>query len=88
MLIVRLEQGWTLKLDRQVGSSGKHGIWSFHCAESTYTPAPAELLRHAAILPAEPKDGQKVAVAICDTRMPQDEWRPVGNGVATYEAER
>ncbi|HCE6032024.1 TPA: hypothetical protein NHL03_002295 [Pseudomonas aeruginosa] len=88
MLIVRLEQGWTLKLDRQVGSSGKHGIWSFHCAESTYTSAPAELLRHAAILPAEPKDGQKVAVAICDTRMPQDEWRPVGSGVAAYEAER
>ena len=33
MLIVRLSR-WTL-LDRQVGSSGKHGIWSFHCAEST-----------------------------------------------------
>ncbi|MDE9402732.1 hypothetical protein NB851_028895, partial [Pseudomonas aeruginosa] len=31
-----LKSKWTLKLDRQIGSSGKHGIWAFHCSESTF----------------------------------------------------
>lgn len=68
MWVVRLEQGWTLKLDRQIGNSGKHGLWSFHCSESTYAPSPTELLRTAALLPAEPKQGQMIEVSICDSR--------------------
>lgn len=75
MWVVRLEQGWTLKLDRQIGNSGKHGLWSFHCSESTYAPSPTELLRTAALLPAEPKQGQMIEVSICDTRQAPEDWR-------------
>lgn len=75
MWVVRLEQGWTLKLDRQIGNSGKHGLWSFHCSESTYAPSPTELLRTAALLPAEPKQGQMIEVSICDSRQAPEDWR-------------
>ncbi|HDQ4525669.1 TPA: hypothetical protein P9F39_002120 [Pseudomonas aeruginosa] len=88
MLVIRLMGKWTLKLDRQIGSSGKHGIWAFHCSESTFAPASNDLRRTAAILPAEPKDGQSVEVSICDTVQTQDGWIAVGSGVAAYEAER
>lgn len=88
MLVIRLKSKWTLKLDRQIGSSGKHGIWAFHCSESTFAPASNDLRRTAAILPAEPKDGQPVEVSICDTVQSQDGWIAVGSGVAAYEAER
>ncbi len=29
MLVIRF-RGWSVKLDHQVGSAGKFGIWSFH----------------------------------------------------------
>lgn len=45
------------------------------------------ILRHAAIRPAEPKEGGEVEVFICDARMAQDEWRAVGAGVAAYESD-
>ncbi|HBP6685019.1 TPA: hypothetical protein L6B00_25665, partial [Pseudomonas aeruginosa] len=63
-------------------------IWAFHCSESTFAPASNDLRRTAAILPAEPKDGQSVEVSICDTAQAQDGWIVVGSGVAAYEAER
>lgn len=78
MWVVRLEQGWTLKLDRQIGNSGKHGLWSFHCSESTYAPSPTELLRTAALLPAEPKQGQMIEVSICDSCQAPEDWRFIG----------
>ena len=81
MLVIRFK-GWSVKLDHQVGSAGKHGIWSFHGSESSYVPDMETILRHAAIRPAEPKEGGEVEVFICDSRMPQDEWRAVGTGVA------
>ncbi|HBN8363750.1 TPA: hypothetical protein L3699_004126 [Pseudomonas aeruginosa] len=87
MLVIRLK-GWSVKLDHQVGSAGKHGIWSFHGSESSYVPDMETILRHAAIRPAEPKEGGEVEVFICDSRMPQDEWRAVGTGVAAYESDR
>lgn len=59
MLVIRLKSKWTLKLDRQIGSSGKHGIWAFHCSESTFAPSSNDLRRTAAILPAEPKEGRQ-----------------------------
>lgn len=43
MLVIRLKSKWTLKLDRQIGSSGKHGIWAFHCSESTFAPSSNDL---------------------------------------------
>ncbi|HCF3570040.1 TPA: hypothetical protein SMV80_005282 [Pseudomonas aeruginosa] len=88
MLVIRLAGKWTLKLDRQIGSSGKHGIWAFHCSESTFAPASNDLRRTAAILPAEPKEGQTVDVSICDTAHLPDGWISVGSGTAAYEAER
>ncbi|ERY78380.1 hypothetical protein Q023_06449, partial [Pseudomonas aeruginosa BWHPSA010] len=54
MLVIRFK-GWSVKLDHQVGSAGKHGIWSFHGSESSYVPDMQTILRHAAIKPAEPK---------------------------------
>ena len=77
MLVIRFK-GWSVKLDHQVGGAGKFGIWSFHGSESSYVPDMETILRHAAIRPAEPKEGGEVEVFICDSRMPQDEWRAVG----------
>lgn len=48
MLVIRFT-GWSVKLDHQVGSAGKHGIWSFHGSESSYVPDMQTILRHAAI---------------------------------------
>lgn len=42
----------------------------------------------AATWPAEPKEGAEVEVFICDARMPQNEWRAIGKGVAAYESDR
>ncbi|PBX48511.1 hypothetical protein CJT40_17490 [Pseudomonas aeruginosa] len=89
MLVIRFK-GWSVKLDHQVGSAGKHGIWSFHGSESSYVPDMETILRHAAIRPAEPAEGKstEVEVAICRPGDPEDKWIPVGKGVAVYEAER
>ena len=87
MLVIRFK-GWSVKLDHQVGGAGKFGIWSFHGSESSYVPDMRTILRHAAIRPAEPKESGEVEVFICDSRMPQDEWRAVGTGVAAYESDR
>lgn len=48
MLVIRF-RGWSVKLDHQVGSAGKFGIWSFHGSESSYVPDMETILRHAAI---------------------------------------
>ncbi|HGS8110041.1 TPA: hypothetical protein ACMFRC_001085 [Pseudomonas aeruginosa] len=89
MLVIRFK-GWSVKLDHQVGSAGKHGIWSFHGSESSYVPDMETILRHAAIRPAEPAEGKstEVEVAICRPGDPEEKWIPVGKGVAVYEAER
>lgn len=58
MLVIRFK-GWSVKLDHQVGSAGKHGIWSFHGSESSYVPDMQTILRHAAIRPAEPKEAPR-----------------------------
>ncbi|HBO9411771.1 TPA: hypothetical protein L5E06_004891 [Pseudomonas aeruginosa] len=88
MLVVRLKKGWTLKLDRKVNDANRAGVWSFHCSESTFAPSSNDLRRTAAILPAEPKEGQAVEVSICESPHSPDGWIAVGSGVAAYEAER
>ncbi|HEK2618780.1 TPA: hypothetical protein ACKPZN_003926 [Pseudomonas aeruginosa] len=88
MLVIRLAGKWTLKLDRQIGSSGKHGIWAFHYSESTFAPSSNDLRRTAAILPAEPKEGQTVDVSICEIAHSPDGWIAVGSGIAAYESDR
>lgn len=89
MLVIRFGR-WSVKLDHQVGSAGKFGIWSFHCSESTFVPGMDSLLRHAAIRPAEPAEGKstEVEVAICRPGDPEEKWIPVGKGMAVFEAER
>ncbi|AVK10436.1 hypothetical protein CSB91_3173 [Pseudomonas aeruginosa] len=42
-------------------------------------------MRTAALLPAEPKQGQMIEVSICDTRQAPEDWRFIGKGVATEE---
>ncbi|AOE86113.1 hypothetical protein [Pseudomonas sp. TCU-HL1] len=88
MLVIRLNAGWTLKLDRQIGSAGKAGLWDFHRSESSYTVERCKTYRTAATKPAEPKEGQTVEVFICDQREPEEKWRAVGEGVARYQAEQ
>nr|WP_240447618.1 hypothetical protein [Pseudomonas aeruginosa] len=90
VLVVRLKKGWTLKLDRKVNDANRAGVWSFHCSESTFVHGMDNLLRHAAIRPAEPAEGKstEVEVAICRPGDPEEKWIPVGKGVAVYEAER
>ena len=86
MLIVRLESGVTLNLERSVGSAGKHGIWEFHRAANSYMRPPNYTpFRHAAILPSDPNPNQTVSVAICAPGMPEADWIPVGEGIATHE---
>ncbi|MFK1437139.1 hypothetical protein ACSEQ5_20180 [Pseudomonas aeruginosa] len=87
MLVIRFK-GWSMKLDRQVGSSGKFGVWSFHSSESSYMPDMQTILRHASFQPAEPKQDATVEVFVCDPRMQQDQWRAVGSGVVAYESDR
>ncbi|HHM5619303.1 TPA: hypothetical protein ACRNOX_000288 [Pseudomonas aeruginosa] len=89
MLVIRFGR-WSVKLDHQVGSAGRFGIWSFHGSESSYVPGMETILRHAAIRPAEPAEGKstEVEVAIFRPGDPEEKWIPVGKGVAVYEAER
>ncbi|MCY1376066.1 hypothetical protein D9M69_635290 [compost metagenome] len=88
MLVIRTKAKWTLKLDRQVGSAGKAGLWEFHRSQSSYVVSSDKIYRHAAIKPAEPKEGQTVEIFICDQRQPEDQWRPAGEGIARYESEQ
>ncbi|HBO5821543.1 TPA: hypothetical protein ACRM2G_003342 [Pseudomonas aeruginosa] len=89
MLVIRFGR-LSVKLDHQVDSAGRFGIWSFHGSESSYVPGIETILRHAAIRPAEPAEGKstEVEVAICRPGDPEEKWIPVGKGVAVYEAER
>lgn len=88
MLVIRTKAGWTLKLERQVGSAGKAGLWEFHRSQSSYVIPPNKIYRHAAIKPAETKEGQTLEVFVCDQREPEDQWRPAGEGIAKFESEQ
>lgn len=88
MLLLRMKGGVTYMLDRQVGSSGKHGIWEFHRSASSFmNPPDYTPYRHAAISPAEPKEGATVQMAVCKPNAPESDWIPIGEGVvALYTA--
>jgi len=85
MLIIRQGTFSRLQLERIVGKAGNFGIWEYHVsANSDMFPGHAAG-RHAAISPAEPKEGQAVeAFVMLRSNSPQDEWRPAGKGVAEY----
>jgi hypothetical protein len=75
MLLVRVKgRSITYILGRQVSSSGKYDIWEFHQSASSYVLLPGYTpYRHAAIIPAEPKEGQTVIIAICKPGAPDDQ---------------
>ncbi len=86
MLLLRMKGGVTYTLDRQVGSSGKHGIWEFHRSASSFmSPPDYSPYRHAAISPAEPKVGATVQVSICKPSAPEADWIPIGEGVVAFD---
>lgn len=86
MLLLRMKGGVTYTLDRQVGNSGKHGIWEFHRSVSSFmSPPDYTPYRHAAISPAEPKVGATVQMAICKPNAPESEWIPIGEGVVAFD---
>ena len=88
MLLLRMKGGVTYTLDRQVGSSGKHGIWEFHRSASSFmNPPDYTPYRHAAILPAEAKVGATVQVAICKPGTLEAEWMPIGDGVVAMNTD-
>ncbi len=85
MLRIRANGGTRLHLEKLVGTEGKYGIWDFHVAANSEMFPGLQAGRYAAILPAEPKEGQEVeAYALLHPRAPQDEWRPCGKGIAHY----
>ncbi|WP_313105087.1 hypothetical protein [Stutzerimonas nitrititolerans] len=88
MLLLRMKGGVTYMLDRQVGSSSKHGIWEFHRSASSFmNPPDYTPYRHAAVSPAEPKVGATVQMSICKPNTPESDWIPIGEGVvALYTA--
>ena len=71
--------------ERQVGSSGKYGIWDFHRSASSFmSPPDYTPYRHAAVSPAEPKVGATVQVAICKPSAPETDWILIGEGVVAF----
>lgn len=91
MLVIRLSQGWTLKLDRKINDGSGFGVWEFHRSESSYTFPQGltyQTLRHARIKPPEPAEGAAVEVIVCGLGGSEEDWRPVGRGVASYHSER
>ncbi|MNZ13252.1 hypothetical protein D3C78_301440 [compost metagenome] len=85
MLVIRQNGRGRVRLERKVSSSGAHGIWEFHCAENSQMFQGLQAGRHAALVPAEPKEGQEVEVHLMlHANSPQEEWKPIGKGVAHY----
>ncbi|WP_243720672.1 hypothetical protein [Pseudomonas aeruginosa] len=83
------QERWQAEYDAAAAARA-NAYRSFHCSESTFVPGMDNLLRHAAIRPAEPAEGKstEVEVAICRPGDPEEKWILVGKGVAVYEAER
>lgn len=86
MLKIKANGGTRLQLERLVTKSGQYGIWDFHVAANSEMFTGLQAGRHAAISPAEPKEGQEVEMfALLTASAPQEEWRPIGRGIAKYE---
>lgn len=74
-----------LHLEHLVTKVGQYGIWNFHVAANSEMFPGLQAGRHAAIVPDEPKEGQKVeAFALLNSNAPQVEWKPLGKGIAQY----
>ncbi|MCG8911284.1 hypothetical protein ACNFH8_24015 [Pseudomonas sp. NY15436] len=85
MLKIRANGAARLQLERLVTKSGQYGVWEFHVAANSEMFPKLEAGRHAALLPAEPKEGQEVELfAMLSPNAPQDQWKAIGKGVAHY----
>lgn len=85
MLRIRSNGGTRLSLERLVTKIGQYGVWEFHVAANSEMFPKLQAGRHAALLPAEPKEGQEVELfAMLSPNAPQDQWKAIGKGVAHY----
>ncbi|WEW97682.1 hypothetical protein P3T65_26210 [Pseudomonas nitroreducens] len=85
MLRIRSNGGTRLSLERLVTKTGQYGVWEFHVAANSEMFPGLQAGRHAALLPAEPKEGQEVELfAMLSPHSPQEEWKAIGNGTAHY----
>lgn len=85
MLIIRQNGGARLQLERLINKAGNFGVWEYHSAANSQMFAGYQAGRHAALLPAEPKEGEEVeAYVMLRPNSPQEEWRSIGKGVAHY----
>lgn len=88
MLVIRLEKGGAINLERQVSSANGYGIWEHHRSQRSSMHKPYfTIYHHVAIKPAAPTAGQTVLVAICLPGTPESEWKPCLTGVASFEGE-
>lgn len=85
MLVIRLAQGWALKLDRKFTESGGFGMWEFHRSQSSYVTANYVAHRCARVRPTEPAEGKSVEVIICNAGDPEELWIRLGEGIASYQ---
>lgn len=85
MLIIRQNGSTRLQLERMINKSGAYGIWEYHCSSSSDMFEGFQAGRHAALSPAEPKEGQEVEMfAMLRPSSPQEEWKPIGKGIVEY----
>ncbi|QNR00452.1 hypothetical protein BGI51_22240 [Pseudomonas oryzihabitans] len=86
MLVIRLEKGGVINLERQVTTSNGYGIWEYHRSQSSTMYRPDfTVYRHVAIKPADPQAGQQVSVAICLPGTPENEWKAFRVGFASFD---
>lgn len=86
VLVIRLEKGGVINLERQVSTSNGYGIWEYHRSQSSTMFRPDfTVYRHVALKPADPQPGQQVTVAICLPGTPENEWKPFRIGVASFD---
>ncbi len=86
VLVIRLEKGGVINLERQVSTSNGYGIWEYHRSQSSTMYRPDfTVYRHVAIKPADPQAGQQVSVAICLPSTPENEWKPFRARIASFD---
>ncbi|MFJ3259823.1 hypothetical protein ACIPK7_06175 [Pseudomonas sp. NPDC086581] len=85
MLRIRVNGSTRLHLERLVTKAGQYGVWELHVSANSEMFPGLQAGRRAALLPPEPKEGQEVELfALLSPHSPQEEWKPLGKGVAHH----
>jgi hypothetical protein len=88
VLVIRLEKGGVINLERQVSTSNGYGIWEYHRSQSSTMWVPDHTpYRHVAMKPAEPRVGQQVILARCLPGTSEEAWKPFQAGVVISDSE-